>query len=76
MGMPIKIRASFNQDANFLERLKAAIEIDPELEADWKRQTVIKINEVVIALRRADAARLERENHAESLAEDKNRSTG
>jgi len=63
MPMPIKIRASFNQDANFLERLKAAIELDPSLGTDWKRQTVVKINEVVIALRRADAARLERENN-------------
>ena len=62
MVMPIKIRPDFIADANFLDRLKRAIEIDDKRDVDWKRQITEKINEVVILLRKADIAELEKEN--------------
>ena len=62
MVMPIKIRPDFIQDANFLDRLKRAIEMDVNRDDDWKRQVVEKINEVVILLRKADIVALEKEN--------------
>ncbi len=62
MIMPIKIRPDFIADANFLDRLKRAIEMDDERDEDWKRQIIEKINEVVILLRKADITRLEKEN--------------
>ena len=69
MSMPIKVRASFTQDANFVERLRAAVDADSERDPDWKRRTIEALNDVVILLRQADIAKLQKakeENHAEA----------
>lgn len=63
MVMPIKVRASFNQDANYVERLKTAIEMDPKRDPDWKRQAIEAVNNLVILLRQADIIQMEKENN-------------
>jgi hypothetical protein len=69
MPMPIKIRVSFSQDANFVERLKTAIDMDRARDADWKREIIGHLNSVVILLRQADIQKLQRENNENESAE-------
>ncbi len=62
MPMPIKVRASFTQDANYVERLKQAIELDDDRDPAWKTRAIAACNDLTILLRQADIERMQKEN--------------
>lgn len=56
MGRKTKIRASYVQDATYLNRLVDAIENDPKLDKETKSQLVTLLSEVVLLFAKVTAA--------------------
>jgi hypothetical protein len=61
MTRHVEIRPNYLADTNFLLRLLRAIEIDKKEPADWQRETIIKINELVALLSEASKRKIQRE---------------
>ncbi len=61
MPMPIKVRESFRHDANFVERLKQAIDKDETRDPGWKRRAMEACTNLALLLREADIERMREE---------------
>ena len=46
MGRNVKPRISYEQDALYLQRLIAAVEIDDRASVDWKKEVIASLNDV------------------------------
>lgn len=46
MGRPVKIRASYVQDAQYLVRIAQAVERDTERSSDWRREALHHLEEL------------------------------
>lgn len=55
MPAPIKIRASYSSDSNYLLRLKRAVEIDDRLSVEMRTECIETIDMLVVKLMRADS---------------------
>lgn len=60
MARPIEVRASYNNDSAFLNRLGTAVSKDTEQPMDWRRETQITINNLVRLLQEANDRKLRR----------------
>lgn len=58
---PVLIRPNYFADTNFLLRLAHAIELDREQPDTWRREVIIKINELVVLLSEANLRKVEKE---------------
>lgn len=61
MPMPIKVRESFRHDANYVERLKTAIDLDESRDPEWRKKAIEACINLTILLREADIARMKEE---------------
>jgi len=48
MGRKVQIRVSYQQDAGYLTRLSQAVEMDEKRPLKWRREVIMRINEIIV----------------------------
>jgi hypothetical protein len=57
MSRPVAIRVNYREDAGYLLRLEAAIEIDVTQSDGWRKETMVIVRQLVKRLLEADKGR-------------------